>query len=111
MRLDGFGLLVNDMATMIRFYRDILGFEILVNVGFCFRVGDDLEVVGGSDDIDQLFRLAIHRLVHDGNLGVADFGADGEAQQEHQHDRHSQHKKKGNLVPKNMDKLFFENGS
>ena len=28
MRLDGFGLLVNDMAAMIRFYRDILGFEI-----------------------------------------------------------------------------------
>lgn len=28
MRLDGFGLLVNDMAKMIRFYRDILGFEI-----------------------------------------------------------------------------------
>lgn len=28
MRLDGFGLLVEDMATMIRFYRDILGFEI-----------------------------------------------------------------------------------
>ena len=28
MRLDSFGLLVNDMATMIRFYRDILGFEI-----------------------------------------------------------------------------------
>ena len=28
MRLDGFGLLVNDMAAMIRFYRDVLGFEI-----------------------------------------------------------------------------------
>ena len=28
MRLDGFGLLVDDMATMIRFYRDVLGFEI-----------------------------------------------------------------------------------
>ncbi len=28
MRLDGFGLLVNDMATMIRFYRDVLGFGI-----------------------------------------------------------------------------------
>ena len=28
MRLDGFGLLVNDMGTMIRFYRDVLGFEI-----------------------------------------------------------------------------------
>ena len=28
MRLDGFGLLVNDMGKMIRFYRDVLGFEI-----------------------------------------------------------------------------------
>ena len=28
MRLDGFGLLVEDMAGMIRFYRDVLGFEI-----------------------------------------------------------------------------------
>lgn len=28
MRLDGFGLLVDDMAEMIRFYRDVLGFEI-----------------------------------------------------------------------------------
>ena len=28
MRLDGFGLFVEDMPTMIRFYRDVLGFEI-----------------------------------------------------------------------------------
>ena len=28
MRLDGFGLLVEDMASMIRFYRDVLEFEI-----------------------------------------------------------------------------------
>lgn len=28
MRLDGFGLFVEDMAKMIRFYRDVLGFEI-----------------------------------------------------------------------------------
>ncbi len=28
MRLDGFGLFVNDMAKMICFYRDVLGFEI-----------------------------------------------------------------------------------
>ena len=28
MRLDGYGLFVNDMAVMIRFYRDVLGFEI-----------------------------------------------------------------------------------
>ena len=28
MKLDGFGLFVKDMAQMIRFYRDVLGFEI-----------------------------------------------------------------------------------
>ncbi|NLB80370.1 MAG: glyoxalase [Clostridiaceae bacterium] len=28
MRLDGFGIFVKDMATMVRFYRDVLGFEI-----------------------------------------------------------------------------------
>jgi len=28
MRLDGFGLMVEDMGRMIRFYRDVLGFEI-----------------------------------------------------------------------------------
>lgn len=28
MRLDGFGLFVIDMPTMIKFYRDVLGFEI-----------------------------------------------------------------------------------
>ena len=28
MRLEGFGLFVDDMAKMIRFYRDVLGFEI-----------------------------------------------------------------------------------
>lgn len=28
MKLDGFGVFVKDMPTMVRFYRDILGFEI-----------------------------------------------------------------------------------
>ena len=28
MKLDGFGLFVTDMGKMIRFYRDVLGFEI-----------------------------------------------------------------------------------
>ena len=28
MRLDGFGILVEDMAEMVRFYRDVLGFDI-----------------------------------------------------------------------------------
>lgn len=28
MKMDGFGLLVEDMGKMIRFYRDVPGFEI-----------------------------------------------------------------------------------
>lgn len=28
MKLDGFGLMVQDMAAMVRFYRDVLGFAI-----------------------------------------------------------------------------------
>jgi len=28
MKLDGFGIFVKDMATMVRFYRDVLGFGI-----------------------------------------------------------------------------------
>lgn len=28
LKLDGFGLFVDDMAAMVRFYRDVLGFEI-----------------------------------------------------------------------------------
>lgn len=28
MKLDGFGIFVDDMPTMIKFYRDVLGFEI-----------------------------------------------------------------------------------
>jgi len=28
MKLDGFGIFVKDMATMVRFYRDVLNFEI-----------------------------------------------------------------------------------
>ena len=31
MHLDGFGLFVEDMPSMIRFYRDVLGFEIKEN--------------------------------------------------------------------------------
>ena len=27
MKLDGFGIFVKDMSTMVRFYRDVLGFE------------------------------------------------------------------------------------
>ena len=32
MKLDGIGLFVDDMPTMVRFYRDVLGFEIALYV-------------------------------------------------------------------------------
>ncbi|MBQ9483134.1 MAG: VOC family protein [Ruminiclostridium sp.] len=43
MKLDGFGLFVNDMGTMIRFYRDVLGFEIKEdeNAGNVYLIKDD----------------------------------------------------------------------
>ena len=39
MRLDGFGLFVDDMGKMIRFYRDVLGFEIKEDKRYCFIGG------------------------------------------------------------------------
>ncbi len=48
MRLDGFGLFVEDMAKMICFYRDVLGFEI--------KEGEDTSIVYLIKD-DTLFLL------------------------------------------------------
>lgn len=39
MRLDGFGLLVDDMGKMIRFYRDVPGFEIKDPEGNLIEIG------------------------------------------------------------------------
>lgn len=43
MRLDGFGLFVDDMAKMIRFYKNVLGFEIKEeeNTSISFRMKID----------------------------------------------------------------------
>ena len=57
MRLDGFGLLVNDMATMIRFYRDVLGFEIREpeNTANVYLVKDGtLFLLYGRKDFEEL---------------------------------------------------------
>ena len=57
MRLDGFGLFVNDMARMIRFYRDVLGFEIkeAEDAGNVYLVKDGtLFLLFGRKDFEQM---------------------------------------------------------
>ena len=57
MRLDGYGLFVKDMATMIRFYRDVLGFEIKEeeNTDNVYLVKDEtLFLLYGRKDFETL---------------------------------------------------------
>lgn len=57
MRLDGFGLFVKDMATMIRFYRDVLGFEIQEgeDTSNVYLVKDGtLFLLYGRDDFEKM---------------------------------------------------------
>jgi len=57
MRLDGFGLLVDDMGKMIRFYRDVLGFEIKEdeNTSNVYLVKDGtLFLLYGRNDFEKM---------------------------------------------------------
>ena len=57
MRLDGFGLLVNDMGKMIRFYRYVLGFEIreTEDAGNVYLVKDGtLFLLYGRKDFEEM---------------------------------------------------------
>ena len=57
MRLDGFGLLVEDMAKMICFYRDVLGFEIKEdeNASNVYLIKDDtLFLLYGRKDFEKM---------------------------------------------------------
>lgn len=57
MRLDGFGLFVNDMGKMIRFYRDVLGFEIKESedAGNVYLLKDGtLFLLFGRKDFEQM---------------------------------------------------------
>ena len=57
MRLDGFGLLVEDMGRMIRFYRDVLGFEIKEeeNTSNVYLVKDEtLFLLYGRKDFEKM---------------------------------------------------------
>ncbi|MDO4542927.1 MAG: VOC family protein [Clostridia bacterium] len=57
MKLDGFGLFVNDMGKMIRFYRDVLGFEIreAEDASNVYLVKDDtLFLLYGREDFERM---------------------------------------------------------
>ena len=57
MRLDGFGLFVEDMGSMIRFYRDVLGFEIKESedTGNVYLVKDGtLFLLYGRNDFEKM---------------------------------------------------------
>lgn len=57
MKLDGLGLLVNDMAKIIRFYRDVLGFEIkeTEDTGNVYLVKDGtLFLLYGRKDFEKM---------------------------------------------------------
>lgn len=57
MKLDGFGLFVNDMVKMIRFYRDVLGFEIKEgeNTSNVYLVKDGtLFLLYGRNDFEKM---------------------------------------------------------
>ena len=57
MRVDGFGLFVNDMGKMIRFYRDVLGFEIkeTEDAGNVYLVKDGtLFLLYGRQDFERM---------------------------------------------------------
>lgn len=57
MRLDGFGLFVEDMSTMVRFYREVLGFEIKEdeNTSNVYLVKDGtLFLLYGRNDFEKM---------------------------------------------------------
>ena len=57
MRLDGFGLIDDDMAKMIRFYKDVLGFEIKEeeNTSNVYLVKDGtLFLLYGRNDFEKM---------------------------------------------------------
>lgn len=57
MRLDGFGIFVKDMGKMIRFYRDVLGFEIKEdeNTSNVYLIKDDtLFLFYGREDFEKM---------------------------------------------------------
>ncbi len=71
MHLDGFGLFVKDMPTMVKFYRDVLGFEIKEdeNTSNVYLIKDGtLFLLYGRKDFEEMtdtqFEYAKHKNGH-----------------------------------------------
>jgi len=63
MKLDGFGIFVKDMAVMVRFYRDVLGFEIKEdeNESNVYLEKDGtLFLLYRRTDFEKMIRRALH---------------------------------------------------
>ena len=64
MRLDGFGIFVDDMSGMIRFYRDVLGFEIRedeITTSNVYLVKDGtLFLLYGRKDFEKMTNRKFH---------------------------------------------------
>jgi lactoylglutathione lyase len=59
MKLDGFGIMVKDMPAMVRFYRDVLGFEIKEdeNTSNVYLIKDGtLFLLYGRSDFEKMTR-------------------------------------------------------
>ena len=57
MKLDGFGIFVKNMETMVAFYKDVLGFEIQWKQGEenVYLIKDDtLFLLYGRDDFEKM---------------------------------------------------------
>lgn len=73
MRLDGFGLFVQDMAKMIRFYRDVLGFEIKEDeeTSNVYLIKDDtLFLLYGRKDFEKMTSRKYENAVSKGTISV-----------------------------------------
>ena len=63
MKLDGFGIFVKDMPTMVRFYRDVLGFEIKEeeNTTNVYLIKDGtLFLLYGRTDFEKMTASKLH---------------------------------------------------
>ena len=71
MKLEGFGIFVKDMATMVRFYRDVLGFGIKEdeNTTNVFLEKDGtLFLLYGRNDIEKMTNSKFNYADPEGNL-------------------------------------------